>query len=156
LNAGAVGFDLRGFLMKRLFVAVAALALLPVFAPARADALTLGQRVSRLEAKMSCLRKVPLIEFGDYAWYGNPDTGSNAANVYAELEGNPDSLTDLGAVFGVDLKYGYPPGTATDVWALGIVNSSTCRGRFGTLANPFAARSAERRTRIAKLARLRQ
>jgi hypothetical protein len=94
--------------------------------------------VSRLEAKLSCLRKVPLIEFGDYAWYGNPDTGSNAANVYTELEGNPDSLTDLGAIFGVDLKYGYPPGTATDVWALGIVNSSTCRGRFGTLANPLA------------------
>jgi hypothetical protein len=142
--------------MKRLLVLVTVLALVPVLAPAKADALTLGQRVSRLEAKMSCIRKVPLTDFGDFAWYGDPDTGPNASNDYTEIDsGNPDSLTDVGSVFAVDLKYGYPAGTPTVAWGLAIVNSSTCRGRFNTLANPFTARPAVWNARLAKLARVR-
>jgi hypothetical protein len=40
--------------MKKRIAVLALLALVPAFAPATADALTLAQRVDRLEGKLSC------------------------------------------------------------------------------------------------------
>jgi hypothetical protein len=66
--------------MKKLLVLAALLALVTVLVPARADALTLGQRVTRLEGKLSCLRRVPVIQYNDFAAYGDPVDGPNPTN----------------------------------------------------------------------------
>jgi cell division protein FtsL len=48
--------------MKKLIVLVVLLAVAPLLVPAKADALTLRQRVTRLEGKLNCLRRVPVIQ----------------------------------------------------------------------------------------------
>jgi hypothetical protein len=148
--------------MKKVLVLVALLALVPAAIPAKGSALTLGQRVSRLEAKAGCLQRIPVVEFGDYAWYGDPDpdTGPNAPT-YLEDSGNPDSLVDVGAAFGVDFGYGYnpspPPNYVADAWLIAIKNTATCRSRFGVAPNPLAARpAASKAAYYAKMARVRQ
>lgn len=133
--------------MRRLFVVVAALALVPVVVPAKADA-TLGQRVTKLEAKLACIQRVPLVEFADYAWYGGADNPNEPT--YAEADSlNPDSLFDQGPATGLDLGYGLGP----DVWGLAIKKTSGCKAKFGVLANPFATRQA-RMMRARQLARV--
>jgi len=98
--------------MKKLVVLVALLALVPVLVPAKADALTLRQRVTQLEGKLKCLRRVPVIQYNDFAAYGDPLGGLNATNTYdtasptSTSSDNPDSLTDLGATTGLD--WGFP------------------------------------------------
>jgi hypothetical protein len=69
--------------MKKLIAVLALLALVPVFSPANADALTLGQRVNKLEAKLSCLLRLPMNEYTDFAGYGDPADGPNATDSYA-------------------------------------------------------------------------
>jgi hypothetical protein len=94
--------------MKKLVVLVALVALVPVLVPAKADALTLRQRVARLEGKIKCLRRVPVIQYNDFAAYGDPLGGLNATNTYdtesptGPSNDNPDSLTDLGVTTGLD------------------------------------------------------
>ena len=46
--------------MKKFLVLICVLALVPVVVPARAHALTLAQRVSRVEAKLKCLTRTPV------------------------------------------------------------------------------------------------
>jgi hypothetical protein len=83
--------------MKKLTVLVALLALVPVLVPAEADALTLGQRATRLEGKLNCLRRVPVIQYNDFAAYGDPVEGPNQT-IYDTVSptdasrNNPDSL----------------------------------------------------------------
>jgi hypothetical protein len=56
--------------MKKAIVLVAVLTFLPAFVPGKAGASpTLAQRVSRLEAKMSCLKRNPVSSYLGYAWY---------------------------------------------------------------------------------------
>ena len=69
--------------MKKLTAVLALLALVPAFSPASADALTLAQRVERLEGKLNCLRRVPVNEYADFAGYGDPADGPNATDSYA-------------------------------------------------------------------------
>jgi hypothetical protein len=58
--------------MKKLIVLVVLLAVAPLLVPAKADALTLRQLVTRLEGKLNCLRRVPVIQYNDFAAYGDP------------------------------------------------------------------------------------
>jgi hypothetical protein len=103
--------------MKKMFVLVALLALVPALVPAKADALTLRQRVTRLEGKLNCLRRVPVIEYNDFSAYGDPIAGPNVMNTYdtssptGAANDNPDSLTDLGGTTGLDWGFavtGFP------------------------------------------------
>jgi hypothetical protein len=104
------------------------LALVPVLAPAKADALTLRQRVTRLEGKLNCLRRVPVIQYNDFAKYGDPLDGLNATNTYdtasptGASNDNPDSLTDLGATTGLDWGFAVTgsPAPPTDYFVLAI------------------------------------
>jgi hypothetical protein len=142
--------------MKKLVVLAAALALVPALAPAKAQALTEAQQnaaIAKLTAKMNCLKRFPLVSFGDYAAYSN-QTVDNALLTWDDSlgSGNPDELQDAGVVSGVDFTFGapFPP----DVWAVGVRNTSTCRAKFGLLANPFA-RPVARMMRLRQFARVR-
>jgi hypothetical protein len=64
--------------MRKLIVLVVLFAVVPAFDPAPGEALTLSQRVAKLESKLSCLRRVPVAQYDDVAAYGNPVSGLNA------------------------------------------------------------------------------
>lgn len=146
--------------MKKLLVLAAGLALVPALVPAKANALTLGQRVTRLENKMACLRRYPVTEFGDFAAYVNQGLippVDNEVVVWDEAasSGNPDSLQDAGAVTGLDFDYffqvdaTFPP----DRWLIGLVPSATCTSRFRLGSNPNP-RPVSRLLRARQLARV--
>jgi hypothetical protein len=148
--------------MKKLVVLMALLALVPVFVPAQAHSLTLGQRVTRLENKMACIKKIPAGRFSDFAWFGITDPRP-PANQQPDFSGfdstDPstwpsDPLINWGGITGIDFTY--PASSTEQVWMLGIVNSSTCRGRFATLSDPGVARVAARSTQAMRLAQLRR
>jgi hypothetical protein len=155
--------------MKKLFVLVALLALVPALVPAKADALTLRQRVTRLEGKLSCLRRIPVTEFYDYAAYGDPSpSGDNSVNAYATTANttldrsavdNPDGLRDFGAIPGLDWDFNDP---APDYFVLAIrandhnVPYPGCASKFRLQPTPFwwgRATPAQRMTRARQLAR---
>jgi hypothetical protein len=141
--------------MKKLIVLAALLALVPVLVPAKADALTLRQRVTRLEGKLNCLRRVPVIEYGDFSWYGDPDTGPNPTNTYdtaaptGASNDNPDSLTDLGATTGLDWGLAVTgfPAPAPDYFVLAIradtnnVPYPGCAAKFALQTKPSCGRA---------------
>lgn len=97
--------------MKRLLVAAVAVAVL--VAPQMAGALTLSQRVAKVEAKLACVGKMPVTTYADYAWYPTiPDPGfPNWA-----------------------LWWGY--GVTPDAHVLAVKPTSLCRAKFTTLAEP--------------------
>jgi hypothetical protein len=151
--------------MKKLIVLAALLAFVPVLVPAKADALTLAQRVTRLERKLNCLRRVPVIEYSDFAAYGDPVSGPNPTNTFdtqsptdSPNSDNPDSLTDLGATTGLD--WGFPvtgfPAPPPDYWVLAI------RADANNIPYPGCARKFARQSkpswwpRSARLVRMRQ
>jgi hypothetical protein len=145
--------------MKKLLILAVGLALVPIFVPANADALTLATRVSRLEAKMSCVKRVPMGRYQDFAWFGIDDPRS-PANQPPDFTGfdstdtstwPSDPLINWGQITGLDLAYGVTPG----FWTLAISNTSTCRARFpGVLTNPGFARSLARNARAMHLRQL--
>jgi hypothetical protein len=153
--------------MKKLFVLAALLALVTVLVPARADALTLGQRVTRLEGKLNCLRRIPVIEYNDFSEYGDPVAGLNLTKTYdtqspidSPASDNPDSLTDLGAVTGLDWGFNDP---APDYLVLAVrannqnVPYPGCASKFGLQPTPVwwgRATPVQRMTRARQLARV--
>jgi hypothetical protein len=152
--------------MKKLTAVLALLALVPAFSPASADALTLGQRVERLEGKLNCLRRVPVNEYADFAGYGDPADGPNATDSYATSANttadpsaidNPDGLTDVGAVAGLDWAFtDLPP----DYFVLAIrandmnVPSPGCARKFGLQTTPVWWRATAHLARLRQLARV--
>jgi hypothetical protein len=146
--------------MKKLVVLIALLALVPVVVPAQAHSLTLGQRVTRLENKMACIRKIPAGRFQDFAWFGidDPRTPANQQPDFSGFDFNntntwpSDPLINWGHITGLDFTYGSTP--PADVYLLGIVNNSTCRGRFGQLTDPGFGRPLARATRMMHLRQL--
>jgi hypothetical protein len=98
----------------KLIVLVVPLALAPILVPAKVDALTLRQRVTRLEGKLNCLRRIPVSAFGDMAAYGHPLSGPNTMNVFATVADPAvtgaldyrDSLTDEGPLPALDWDFG--------------------------------------------------
>ena len=148
--------------MKKLVVLIALLALVPVFVPAQAHStLTLAQRVTRLENKMACIKKIPAGRFSDFAWFGidDPRAPANQQPDFSGFDPNDpntwpnDPLINWGGITGIDFTYGVTP---VQVYMLGIVNSTACRGRFGTLANPGVQRVAARSAQAMRLAQLRR
>jgi hypothetical protein len=98
--------------MKKLIVVAVLFALAPAVVPDPGEALTLSQRVARIEAKLNCLRRVPVAQYNDVAAYGDPATGLNASTAYDTLSptvspanDNPDGLTDLGAYTALDWAF---------------------------------------------------
>ncbi len=156
--------------MKKLLVLAVGLALLPVFLPANAHALTLSQRVSRVEAKLKCLTRTPVYEYAGYAWYGTdaggvPQNGLNGANTYAEPDStNPDSLTDQGWFFALD--WYFPPSgqpqPQPDYWVMAIKTSPTtnlplagCVSKFAKTPTPtWWGRTVAHRMQLRQLARV--
>jgi hypothetical protein len=53
--------------MEKLSVVLTLLALVPFFSPPTANALTLAERVQKLEGRLNCLKRVPMNECADYA-----------------------------------------------------------------------------------------
>jgi hypothetical protein len=155
--------------MKKLVVLIALLALVPVVVPAQAHSLTLGQRVTRLEAKMNCLTRTPVYEYTGYAWYGtdvngNPTAGPNGANTYNEADsGNPDSLRDQGWYWALD--WYFPPSgqpqPQPDYWVMSIKTSPTtdlpiaaCVSKFAKTPTPTWWKPAARMMHLRQLSRV--
>jgi len=154
--------------MRKLVVLIGLLALVPGLSPAKADALTLSERVARLEAKLSCLRKIPLVEYTDFTRYGDPATGENAQSTYdtqsptdTPTNDNPDGLTDLGSVSGVDFAF---ETAGPDYYILAVrarnnlLDETTpqypgCGKKFALQPTPLWWRSATRMTHLRQLAR---
>jgi hypothetical protein len=132
--------------MRKLIVLVVLFAVVPAFDPAPGEALTVSQRVAKLESKLSCLRRVPVAQYDDVAAYGNPVNGLNASNTYdtqspsaSPANDNPDALRDLGAFTGLDWAFtDLPP----DYWVLAVrtdannVPASGCLAKFGAQVKP--------------------
>ena len=94
-------------------------------------------------------------EFEDYAKYGGLGD-LNAANAYDETDsGNPDSLTDLGVIPGLDWNFGATP--LHGFWVLTVKNTSTCRSKWSLTQTPGwrGRTTAARAARLAQLARVR-
>ena len=153
--------------MKKLIVLVALLALVPVLIPAEADTLTLGQRVTRLEGKLNCLRRVPVIQYNDFAAYGDPVEGPNQT-IYDTVSptdasrNNPDSLTDLDATTGLDWGFattGFLP-PPPDYFVLAIradannVPYPGCAAKFGLQTKPSWWPRSARLMHLRQLARV--
>lgn len=149
--------------MRKLFAfALAAMLVVAAFPGGAAGRHTLAHRVSTLEGKMNCLRRVPVTQFGDYAWFGlfNAAPPANPSPDFTNF--NPDdpstypfapdglALNNWGTITALDLAYGSTP----DVWMLAVRNTITCRSRFLVAANPNPARVATQ-LQAARLANLR-
>jgi hypothetical protein len=157
--------------MKKVLILVMALALVPAVVPAKADAFTLAQRVSRLEAKLNCLTRTPVQEFAGYAWYGTdlggvPQNGLNGMNTYdtqsptdSPASDNPDSLTDQGWYFGLDWYFG---NQTPNYWVMTIKTSPTtdlplagCVSRFAKTPTPtWWGRPVAHRMQLRQLSRV--
>jgi hypothetical protein len=149
--------------MRKLFaLALAASTLVVAALPGGAAGRhTLAHRVSTLEGKMNCLRRAPVTQFVDYAWFGlfNAPSPANPSPDFTNYDPNDPStypfapsglaLNNWGNTTGLDLAYGFTP----DVWMLAVRNTSTCRRRFPRLANPNPARVSTR-LQAARLASL--
>jgi hypothetical protein len=151
----------RGFTkkMRKILLAALALALLAALAPGQASARhTLAHKVAILEAKMACIRKYPVNEFGDFALYdtvsGTPSgTAIDTDDGLPVAEYGPFLFDNLSG-FGIDFNYGYNFGP--DAWLLGVRNTSTCLARFTTGADPLArSATATRKAHAAKAIRQR-
>ena len=122
--------------MRKILIAVLALTVIAALVPAKASARhTLAHKVSVLEAKIGCLVKYPVTQFGDFAWYGTTQNDPT----FAEADStNPDSLTDVGPITGIDFDYFFQqdPAFPPDAWLIGIKNTSTCRPKFPLAQNP--------------------
>lgn len=123
--------------MRKILVLATATAALAGLVPSQASALTHAQQdalLAKLKAKMACFQRYPVTQFGDFAWFG---TTQNEPT-YAEGSGNPDSLTDVGPITGLDYDYFFQtdPTFPPDTWLIGIKNTSGCRSKFPLAANP--------------------
>jgi hypothetical protein len=149
--------------MKKLIVLVVLLALAPAVLPAPGEALTLSQRVARLEAKLNCLRRVPVAQYDDVAAYGDPVSGLNASTTYdthsptsSPANDNPDGLTDLGSYTALDWAF---TDLAPDYWVLAIkadannVPASGCLAKFRAQVKPSWWSRAAGMMRLRQLAR---
>jgi hypothetical protein len=132
--------------MKRLLLLALALALVPIFSPAAAHSATLAQRGSALEAKLACVTRVPVNEFLATRSTDDELIGENATNVYDEADSdNPDSLTDLGSMVGLDWDFGATP--SFGFWVLTVKNTSNCRSKSLDANSELVGRSVRGGTR---------
>jgi hypothetical protein len=120
--------------MKRILMAALALTLLAALVPAKAAARhTLAHRVSTLEAKLACMTRTPVFEYGNpagnqagpgYLWDNDESDGVLALD---------NSFSALDFYFTFDTSVGDPP---PDVWLLTVKGTSACRSRFARTPTP--------------------
>jgi hypothetical protein len=125
----------------------------------------LRQPVSRLEGKINCLRRVPVIQYNDFAAYGDLVDGPNKANTYdtasptSTSDDNSDSLTDLGATTGLT---GASPSRACSAAARSVlairadannVPYPGCAAKFGLQTKPSWWPRSARLMHLRQLAR---
>ena len=79
---------------KKILVLLAIVGVLAAMIPGQASALTLQQRVAKIEAKLNCLRYAGLSEFGEHTWYYNNDFEISAASFDTAM-GLPHSSGDF-------------------------------------------------------------
>jgi hypothetical protein len=117
-----------------MFFAVLALALLAALVPAKASARhTLAHRVSTLEAKLACMTRTPVFEYGDpagdsdgpgYVW-DNTDADGTVVGDFA--------TSALDFYFTFNTGAGDPP---PDAWLLTVKPTSGCLSRFSRTPKP--------------------
>ena len=121
--------------MRKLWIALAVVCALAVALPAMAGGATLRQRVNKLEDKLACLKRTPASTYLGFAYYEDQPPGgpfpvhdpaadifdSNPATIFEQLLGGP-----------------FDP----DYWLVVVRNTSSCRSKFDTVANPYSARPA--------------
>lgn len=107
-------------------LAVLAIAVPALAAPADAQALTIGQRLAKVEAKLACVQYAGLSEFSGFA----PYIGGDGLYAY-------DSGFDVTAA-SFDTANGLPH-SAGDYRVLVVKNTSTCRAKFGAAPNIYGS-----------------
>jgi hypothetical protein len=115
--------------MKRL-LAVAAIIAAPFVFATPSVALTHAQQdaaIAALKAKLNCLTRTPVTEFGDPA---GSDWGYLWDNTADDAVLNPDF-----GVSALDFNFG-APNAQIDAWLVTVKNTSTCRGRFAVTPTP--------------------
>jgi hypothetical protein len=136
--------------MKRL-VAIAIAAAIAMVAAGPASARTERQQdlaITALQAKLNCLVRYPVTQFGDYAWFGlfgspgqypppanpEPDFTNFDPNNAATYPFAPTgmALNNWGRVNGLDFAFGRRP----DTWLLGLKPRASCRRKFARATNP--------------------
>jgi hypothetical protein len=131
-------------IMRKGWIALVVFGLLIVL-PSTAGAATLGQRVAKLEAKLSCLQRTPMSSYLGYAWY--------------ETDGSVHALTDttnfLDSFTAADFQQGLGDSSPPHYWVVAVKNTANCRSKFPVTANPFARPAVDRTLYQRRLARVR-
>jgi hypothetical protein len=111
-----------------------------VAAPASANHM-LAHKVSKLQAKMNCLGKMPVSSFFDTAFY-DPFSFTDGDGFPQVAQGDSAGIPNVG------LWWTYGTGAAADAFVVAVKPSQRCRSKFPTLGDPLALRSIPRRSSI--------
>jgi len=110
--------------VKKLFFILAIIGVLAAMVPGQASALTLTQRVAKIEAKLNCLRYAGISEFVGYmAW---EDGSEVTAASFDTAQGLPHS--------------------AGDFRMLVVRPTATCRSKFSPVVTSYLGLSGSART----------
>lgn len=120
--------------MKKLFFILAIIGVLAAMVPGQASALTLSQRVAKIEAKLNCLRYAGISEFIGYtAW---EDGSQVSAASFDTAQGLPHRAGDFRMVV--------------------VRPTAACRAKFAPVVTSYLGLSASARAmQTGKLERLR-
>jgi hypothetical protein len=135
--------------MRKLWIALAVVCALAVALPAMAGGATLRQRVNKLEDKLDCLRKTPASTYIGYAYYEGQVGDPGPFPVH---DPSTDLLTDASFAAAFDQLFGGP--FNPDYWLVVVRDTSSCRSKFDTVANPYTARPAALTSSSASMQRL--
>lgn len=134
--------------MKKILLLALAAVVVAALVPAQAEARhTLAHKVKILEAKMKCITRTPVTQFG-----------TPAGDEFGYLWDNTDDDTgDLIAEFGtsaIDVDFG---NNTPDFWIAAIKPTSFCKGTFARTPTPvwWPLRASSPRAPLTKMARLR-
>jgi hypothetical protein len=143
--------------MRRLSFAVLLAALVVAVLPITAEANhTLAHKVRKLQgkvtvlqAKMSCLRRVGASTYAGYPYYEGIFDENNPGPypIHTPSTGFPDS--DIASLF--DQATGV---RASDYWLLTLNNTAACRRKFAVVRSPYARVAAARTNAMSRLYRL--
>jgi hypothetical protein len=117
-------FPYRGVEVKKLLFILAIIGVLAVMVPGQASALTLTQRVAKIEAKLNCLRYAGLSEWVGYmAW---EDGSEVTAASFDTAQGFPHSAGDFRVIV--------------------VRPTATCRAKFAPVVTSYLGFAASART----------
>lgn len=118
--------------MKRFLILLALLGVLVSIIPAQASALTLQQRVSRIEAKLNCLRYAGISEWTGYQYFYDGNIELTAAS-FDTANGLPHSAGDFRMVV--------------------VRPTRACRARFAPVVSTYLG-STSRRPQMQRLEKI--